>query len=176
MNALVEEVIETLRHHGAMTLHTPNYDIRTRAYCGPTAISAVTGEPISVIRDAIRQASGKIARANGSAWPITGVNNENLLAAMQLLGWQIVEQWSEPAAGGPYTLDSFARDRGNDGPFIVNVTGHYVAISQGEFCDPFTVLPKDLFGGVLDRKWFGGRKRKGSTWVRKWWRFQKIGR
>jgi hypothetical protein len=153
-------------------LYTPRYDIRTRAFCGPTAMSAVTGEPISVIRDAVRQASGKITTANGAACPIAGVSNENLIAAMRLLGWHVVEQWSELADGKPYTLDDFARDRGHDGPFITNVTGHYVAISQSEFCDPFTCLPKDLFGGVLDRTWFGGRKRKGSTWVRKWWRFQ----
>jgi hypothetical protein len=25
--------------------------------------------------------------------------------------------------------------RGNDGPFIVNVTGHYYAVSHGEICD-----------------------------------------
>jgi hypothetical protein len=133
-------------------------------------MSAVTGEPISVIRDAIRQASGKITRANGSAWPITGLSNRDLIPAMQLLGWNVAEQWC--ANGKRYTLDAFAKDHGNDGPFIVNVTGHYVAISQSEFCDPFTVLPKDLFGGVLDRTWFGGRKRKGATWVHKWWRFE----
>jgi hypothetical protein len=104
------------------------------------------------------------------------MSNENLIEAMRLLGWHIAEQWNEPANGKPYTLDAFARDRGRDGPFIVNVTGHYVAISQSEFCDTATVLPKDLFGGVLDRKWFGDRKRKGSTWVRNWWRFERASR
>ena len=28
-------------------LHTPIYDVRGMPYCGPTAIAAVTGEPIS---------------------------------------------------------------------------------------------------------------------------------
>ena len=156
-------------------LVTPVYDVgHQRSYCGPTAMSAVTGESISTIRDAVRQASGQIQRADGSAWPVTGVATEDMVSAMRLLGWQVAEQCHEPKDGKPYTLDAFARDHGHDGPFIVNVAGHYVAISQSEFCDPFTVLPKDLFGGVLDRPWFGDRKRKGSTWVRKWWRFEKL--
>jgi hypothetical protein len=136
-------------------------------------MAAVTGEPVSVIRGAIRQAAGKISTANGSAWPVMGVSNENLIKAMKLLGWHITAEWNDTAIEGHYTLDQFAKDHGNDGPFIVNVTGHYVAISHGEICDPFTCLPKDLFGGVLERGWYGGRKRKGSTWVRRWWKFEK---
>jgi hypothetical protein len=149
-------------------LHTPAYDVRSRAFCGPTAMSAVTGRPVSEIADAIRQASGKITKANGADWPVMGVDNDSLIKAMALLGWNVVEMGAEPTK---YTLDDFAHDHGRRGPFIVNVTGHYVAISDGEFCDTFTKLPSDLFGGVLDRKWYGNRKRKGSTWVRRWWRF-----
>ena len=154
-----------------MTLHTPHYDVRGRAFCGPTAMSAVTGLPISEIRDAIRQATGNITTTNGAAWPIMGVSDDHLIKAMVLLGWRVAESWSEPAPTRKYTLDEFARDHGDRGPFIVNVTGHYVAISEGEFCDTFTKLPCNLFAGVLDRKWYGHRKRKGSTWVRRWWRF-----
>jgi Protein of unknown function (DUF3102) len=149
-------------------LRTPVYDVRSRPYCGPTAMSAVTGRPVSEIGDAIRQASGKITKANGADWPIMGVDNDSLIKAMAFLGWNVVEMGAEPTK---YTLDEFAHDHGRRGPFIVNVTGHYVAISDGEFCDTFTKLPCDLFGGVLDRKWYGNRKRKGSTWVRRWWRF-----
>src|SRR5690349_5614946 len=46
-------------------LHTPNYDVRTRAFCGPTAISAVTGEPISRIREIARGFRGP--KSNGHA-------------------------------------------------------------------------------------------------------------
>jgi hypothetical protein len=155
-------------------LVTPVYDVgQSRAFCGPTAMSAVTGKPISVVRDAVRQASGKIHKSNGSAWPVMGMHNADLVAAMRLLGWRVAEEWHEPEGGKPYTLDSFARDRSYDGPFIVGVTGHYVAISQGEFCDTVTVLPKDLSAGVLDRPGFSCQ-RKGSAWVRSWWRFEKL--
>src|SRR5208282_2724755 len=73
-------------------LHTPNYDVRTRAFCGPTAMSAVTGEPISVIRDTIRQASGKSETADGRAHPVMGVANEHLVEAMAILGWEVVDK------------------------------------------------------------------------------------
>jgi Protein of unknown function (DUF3102) len=146
-------------------LVTPVYDVgRSRAFCGPTAMSAVTGEPISVVRDAVRQASGKIHKSDGSAWPVMGMHNADLVAAMRLLGWRVAEEWHEPEGGKPYTLDSFAKDRGHDGPFIVAVTGHYVAISQGEFCDTITELPKDLSVDVPNRP---------GAWVRSWWRFEK---
>jgi hypothetical protein len=135
-------------------------------------MAAVTGEPISVVRNAIRLASGKVFKTNGSAWPVIGMYNDELIRAMQQLDWYVIEQWSEAADSAPYTLDAFAVEHGDDGPFIVNVTGHYVAISQGEFCDTAAVLPKNLFGGVLDRPWFGRTKRKGATWVRNWWRFE----
>jgi hypothetical protein len=70
-----------------------------------------------------------------------------------------------------YTLDAFAKEHGDDGPFIVNVTGHYVAISNGEFCDPYVKRPK-AFAEAFEGKWYGGRKRKGSVGVQKWWRFE----
>ena len=40
-------------------LHTPIYDVRGMPYCGPTAIAAVTGEPISHYhREVIRTQTG----------------------------------------------------------------------------------------------------------------------
>jgi hypothetical protein len=156
-------------------LFTPHNDTKSRGFCGPTAIAAVTGEPISVVRDAVRHASGRIKTADGKAHPVMGLYNKDLLAAMELLGWHVTEEWSKPAGESRYTLAAFAQEYGNDGPFIVNVTDHYTAISHGLLCDPFTKVPVDLFGGILDTGWFGGRKHKGATGVKKWWRFEKKG-
>jgi hypothetical protein len=139
---------------------SPLYPSQTTAYCGPTAMAAVTGEPISVIEDAIRRASGKIAK------PVRGVNHKHLLAAMELLGWHVVEEGGESVR---YTLDAFAKDHGHDGPFIVAVTDHYVAIS--EFCDTTMILPCDLFSALDQQRWWC--KRIGSTWVHSWWRFER---
>ena len=66
-------------------LFTPNYNTGSSRFCGPTAIMAVTGEPGSVVRDAIRQSRGDIRSRSGAHMPVMGVNNDDLLAAMRLL-------------------------------------------------------------------------------------------
>jgi hypothetical protein len=151
-------------------LHTPNYDVRTRAFCGPTAISAVTGEPISVIRDVIRSVGNYAERGTPGrrASPIKGVSTKDLLAAMEKLGWKVVDKmpgvdYRLPPAERmkPYRFASFLDEHGHDGPFIVNVTGHYYAVSHGEVCDTFTCLPKDI--AKFKRGW--------KRWVKHWWKF-----
>ena len=72
-------------------LFTPNYNTGSSRFCGPTAIMAVTGEPGSVVRDAIRQSRGDIRSRSGAHMPVMGVNNDDLLAAMRLLGWTVVQ-------------------------------------------------------------------------------------
>jgi hypothetical protein len=70
-------------------LHTPIYDVRGMPYCGPTAIAAVTGEPISIIRDIIREQVG--TKKNGHAKPNIGVSREVLLKTMHMLGWHVIK-------------------------------------------------------------------------------------
>jgi hypothetical protein len=147
-------------------LHTPNYDVRTRAFCGPTAISAVTGEPISVIRDVIRSVGNFVERGTPGrrASPIKGVSNKDLLAAMEQLGWKVVEKMQgedhrllPPCERmKPYRFASLLDEHCHDGP-----TGHYYAVRHGEVCDAFICLPKDI------TKFNRGRKR----WVQRWWKF-----
>jgi hypothetical protein len=175
-------------------LHTPHRDSGSSRYCGPTAIMSVTGLRGSIVRDAVRQLRGDIRSAAGSHMPVTGMSNKDLLGAMSLLGWHVVEEWSEPdnelrlvddpkgnwiAPGGvrqrykrpegfkPLPFADFLAERGADGPFIVNVTGHYMAVSHGEVCDAAsTVLPTEI-ERYLKRGKFGYRQ----SWVRKWWKF-----
>lgn len=63
-----------------------------------------------------------------------------------------------------FRLGDFLDANGHDGPYIVNVTGHYYAVSQGEICDTFTCLPKDI------AKFKKGRAR----WVKRWWKFRQV--
>ena len=143
-------------------LHTPNYDIRTRAFCGPTAMSAVTGEPISVIRDAIRHVSGRVETADGRAYPVMGVSSEDLVDAMQLLGWEVIEKReTENNRRNIFRLGDFLDEYSNDGPFIVCVTSHYYAVSHGEICDTAICLPKEITRF----------KRGRARWVQQWWKF-----
>jgi hypothetical protein len=99
-----------------------------------------------------------------------GVANEWLVDAMAMLGWSMVEMSeylpkralrdrTQPFKR--YSLGDFAQAPGNDGPFIVNVTGHYVAIGGGEICDTFTTLTLDI----------AGYRRRWGRWVQRWWKF-----
>jgi hypothetical protein len=166
-------------------LHTPIYDVRTPPYCGPTAIAAVTGEPVSIIRDIIRSQVG--TKKNGDAMPIIGVSRQVLLKTMHMLGWNVIK------AGGnvsqvrqriirlrdedddvitPTTRDiirfgdflDFMQMHEHDGPYIVNVTKHYYAVDHDEICDTHTRIPLEI------HRFKRGRRR----WVQCWWQFKKL--
>lgn len=167
-------------------LHTPIYDVRGMPYCGPTAIAAVTGEPVSIIRDIIRSHVGR-TKSNGHAMPVIGVSNAVMLKTMSTLGWHVIK------AGGSFSrrarqqvirdtddiyedvitptrdvfrlgdfLDTIQMNE-QAGPYIVNVTRHYYAVDQDEICDTHTRIPLDV------HRFNRGRRR----WVQKWWQFQK---
>lgn len=180
-------------------LFTPKYDEPTGRYCGPTAICAVTGMPLSEVKSAIRQASGKIMDAAGRSHRVSGVANKDLLGAMELLGWKVIETWQAPkpirefvhdcgpdnpnyghlgrwvrhgAAAHPFS--EFLERYGSNGPFIVNVTGHYIAVGWGEICDPFNPLGTAV-SSYLARKWRKGKQgRYQNAWVQHWWRFDGV--
>lgn len=177
-----------------MALHTPNQNSGSSRYCGPTAIMAVTGLPGSEVRDAVRQARGDIRDASGAHMPVMGMSNTDLLATMTLLGWTAAEKWEAPngalrlvddpkgqwiGPGGvrrsyrrpegfkPYIFSDFLRECGGGGPYIVNVTGHYMAVSAGEVCDAYeNFLPREI-----DRYLTRGKPKYRNAWVWKWWLF-----
>lgn len=166
-------------------LFTPIRNSGSSRFCGPTAIAAVTGISGSEVRDAIRQARGDIRNSGGSHMPVAGLSNQDLLAAMAVLGWNVAEDWHEPSRRlsivgqgidgrvarpdgfKPLAFTAFLCERGNDGPFIVNVTGHYIAVSHGELCDADTCpLPTEI-----DRYLARKRPRYAGSWIAHWWRF-----
>lgn len=148
-------------------LHTPVYDVRSRAFCGPTAMSAVTGQPISIIRGVLQSFRGP--KSNGHNRAIMGVGNDEMLAAMAVLGWRVVDQMRHPKASEfrgwynpPKLRDFLDYVQMNEGAFIVNVTGHYIAASETEVCDTYTALPIPI------AKW----KRSLGRHVKNWWKFE----
>lgn len=178
-----------------MTLYTPNQNSGSSRYCGPTAIMAITGLPGSEVRDAVRQARGDIRDASGAHMPVMGMSNTDLLATMTVLGWNVAEEWTAPDGKlrlvdnpkgswigphgtlrsykrpdgfKPYPFSDFLRERGDGGPYIVNVTGHYMAVSAGEVCDAYeNFLPREI-DCYLTR----GKPKYRNAWVWKWWRFE----
>lgn len=175
-------------------LHTPNQNSGSSRYCGPTAIMSITGCAGSDVRDAVRQARGDIRDVNGAHMPVTGMSNSDLIATMAILGWSVSEQWKtidgklklvddpdgdwigpggvhrsykRPKGFKPYVFSDFLREHGGGGPFVVNVTGHYMAVSHGEVCDSYeNFLPREI-----DRYLTRGKPKYRNAWVWKWWRF-----
>ena len=131
---------------------------------------AVTGCLRSDVCDAIHQARGNKKTAAGAHWPITGISNKHLLKAMSILGWRVADKTNIPTKQVLYFKD-FLTERGNDGGrYIVNVTGHYIAVANGEVCDSganASKIPIDI-NRYLTRGKYGYR----HAWVRRWWRFQ----
>lgn len=119
-------------------LFTVINDTRSRAWCGPTAVAAITGAPVSLVRDCFRLARfGSHWRDRPRSPPIMGTRDREVEHAMRSLGfhghWQTVP-------GNP-TLAAFLESRQGllrSHPTIVCVTRHYVAVSGWLFCDTFT--------------------------------------
>lgn len=147
-------------------LHTPNYDIRGgRAFCGPTAIAAITGQPISLIREVIRAQVG--TKINGHARAVMGVSNKVLLGTMDRLGWRVIDQSGDADRRNVFRFGDFldhVQMHEHDGPYIVNVTGHYYAVDQDEICDTHTQIPIEI------HRFKNGRRR----WIKRWWQFEKL--
>lgn len=152
-------------------LRTPIYD-RSLAYCGPVAISAVTGMRVSEIKRIIRHRrivrwyDDEFITMREPSRIVMGMNNHELVAAMHQLGWRVAE--AGVTNNDPYRFRDFLRDHGHSGPYIVNITdpGHYVAVSHGEICDTFSQLPLPI-----ER----AHKRLERA-VEAWWRFDERAR
>ena len=108
-------------------------------HCGATAMAAVTGASLAEVREAVRQDRadlGKFAK-NGRHLPVGGLSDLEMIGAMHRLGWNIAlsgrpltpdRKMTKRNARKLCTLDEFAVEHGHDGPFVVCVTWHYVAI------------------------------------------------
>lgn len=114
------------------------HDVRTSAFCGPTAVAAITGQPISAVRDAYRFVRFE------HRWigfprrpPIMGTTSEELASVLRLFGFD--GHW-EYHTDKP-TLAAYLKARQGycrTHPTAVFFGRHVVAIKGWEFCDTFT--------------------------------------
>jgi hypothetical protein len=113
-------------------------DTRSRAFCGPTAVSAIAGAPVSLVRDAYRLVRyGPRWVEKPRAPSITGTTYYETEKVLRLLGF--AASW-QPVAGSP-TFGAFLETRSGGvrtHPCAVFVTGHVVAVSGWQFCDTHT--------------------------------------
>ncbi|MGW9232517.1 hypothetical protein ACWGPT_16785 [Pseudorhizobium sp. NPDC055634] len=135
-------------------LHDIVNDTKSRAFCGPTAVAAITGEPISRVRDCyrlVRYGSGWVNRRR--APPIMGTRLVETEKVLRLLGFAV--SWQK-VADAP-TLAAYLDNRTGmqrTYPCVVRVTGHLVAVSGWLFCDTFSK------GQVVDADTAPGRRKR----------------
>lgn len=131
-------------------LHTPNVDINGKPWCGPTAAAAITGLPISRIHKMIRRVrseherkmcgrilnGGSVLDVNGRRMSVRGTYPSEIITIMKRAGYPVIGRWR-----GPMALRAFLEDRAHLGPCIVEITGHFIAVSRGMLCDTYTKTP-----------------------------------
>lgn len=113
-------------------------DTWTKPFCGPTAVAAITGAPLSLVLDSYRLVRhGPEWVDRGRTPRITGAALRETEETLRLLGF--VGEWHQIERAP--TLDAFAASRSDKmrtHPLLVVVTGHYVAIHGERFCDTFS--------------------------------------
>lgn len=131
-------------------LHAIKHDLRTTLWCGPAALSTITGKATSHVHEAIRQSKNPAYYHK----PIKGVSNGILVKAAQMLGCEIFEHFNyarercnatrfgvAAPKWQPPTLARFCREHREllrKETLIINVTGHYVVVSGRSFIDNHT--------------------------------------
>lgn len=153
-------VIDTRSKLEAFPLRDVRNDTRSRPYCGPTAIAAITGAPISMVRDAyrlVRFGGEWIYRPRAPA--IIGTTYAEAEKVLRLLGF--VGVWHR--IDGAPTFAAYMQMRKGmqrTNASILFVTGHAVAVSGWQFCD---TLSKGMVIEADDAR--GRRKRVREVFV-----------
>lgn len=131
-------------------LYQIQHDNKSKLWCGPAAIAAVTGYPTSIITRMIRDVSGGPR--------VTGTSNRELLIVMRRLGYVMVDQLLGHRG---QTLANFCRlNRAHFArrPMIVNLTNHYVVLAGRRFVDnmrpdPVPISSAPLRRALVERAW-----------------------
>lgn len=157
-------------------IHPIIKDTPSRLYCGPTALAALTGLPTSKIfkmvrrvrGDADRRYYGKIVNGGhvlsvtGRKRPIKSMWNSEMITVLHRAGLKVADAKSlRRVPEHAMTLGEFCDDRGHSGPYLLEVTRHYVVVSHGQIIDTLT--------GYKPIPWREYKKLR--TKVKQWWKF-----
>lgn len=115
-----------------MALFVPQVDVSHRPYCGPVAISALTGVPISRIEKMLRRCRSDRGRdARGHKIAVRGTWTAQVLTVLRRL-----DCFVERRAVTGSTFAAFVRDTEFvKGAFLVHVSGHWMTCAGGMYCD-----------------------------------------
>ena len=131
-----------------MNLKRVKHDLKTSLWCGPAAMSAITGRTTSECREAIRDARYGDSGEGRSA-VIKGVRNREVTQALRAMGWSVLLVYDAAAftMRERPTLAKFLRKRrrtARSNALLINVTGHYVAVLRRKFLDNLQTVPVNV--------------------------------
>lgn len=130
-------------------IYEANIDVKRGRgpYCGPTAISLLTGEPISRIEKMIRRRRrGGFRDSTGRKMPIKGTHPWEVIRVLTALGCR-VELPTRGVKGE--TLNTVVKEcLPATGAFLIEVTGHFMVASGGMIADTThkTPVPISTYG------------------------------
>jgi hypothetical protein len=142
-------------------LHPVFSDRPSAPYCGPVAIAAVTGVPVADVEAAVLayRAAGGVCRERhrgAGQGEVRSMWWDEVEPVLTCLGWRAHTRllWRRPTFA--QWLCSDAEDR--DGPCIVLLTEHFVAVCGAQFVDSFhcTPVPIDRAKRWRRRRVYGG--------------------
>jgi len=129
---------------------------RDNRYCGPAALSLITGRPVSECTEELRRHTGQRA--------IRGVYRNDLLDVSRRMGTRLI---NVPVIGTPgqqrptlVKLLRQLRERHADDVYLINITGHYIVLKGIKLFD--NVNPD----GVFIRRYAHRRKRVKYVWMK----------
>lgn len=148
-------------------MHGTLKSVLGEAYCGPTAIAAITGAPVAKVERIILDRRRQMRRAlecGGSIWPearapervrsewferVVGVDSNEIAPALRKLGWCVVArtQYFQRV-----TFANWRRMTEHErGTYVVYFCDHVVAVSGELFCDSLNQNPIPLSRADVQR-------------------------
>lgn len=133
------------------------FEVRGRAYCGPTAIAAVTGHPVEYVEFLIKSRTSGLTE-------VKGVSILQLWDAVSTLGWTCTKLGTRRPNRNPYTIKDFVEEHAS-GPYILLAPDHYLAYSHGFLVDTEVMYPQKLT--------YWRNKRREDMSVEGWWKLKR---
>lgn len=125
------------------TLFAPIVDAGHVPYCGPTAIAALTGVPVSRIEKMIRRCRrGGYRDSAGRKIAIKGSYPWEVIKVLKRLGCKVTAMKDPESTFGRFCADTAHINAA----FLVRVTGHFMAAFKGTFCDTSNLEPVPVDG------------------------------
>lgn len=116
-------------------LHNVNIDRKGQVFCGPWAMSALTGLPVTKVEEAIRDQNFVVrVDRNGRRIPVKSTYVIEVLRALNALGYRTVRVGDEHKGKTFKKAYELMKDHHNKS-LLVLVKGHWMAIRRGVVVD-----------------------------------------